>query len=124
MIMGAAAGLSILALGWIWFLAPDWFVHKYVRLYWTVLAVLALLMVVGCQPAHADPKVITLENCAKVETEVTHTNSGNGDRYAQTVRCIGDKDGEPKVKEPSSSTFFINPITGGNVCGGIPCLKN
>lgn len=53
--------------------------------------------------AHADPKVIILDNCSRVETSVSRNLTDSGERYTQTVKCYGDAQ-EPKVRD--NITYF------------------
>jgi hypothetical protein len=85
-----------------------------VRPWFAAAAVLAL-----ATAAQADSKTITVENCAKVEIEIIRVAALNGERYLQTVRCVGDDANQPKVKEPTSGTITIKPM-----CGGISCFQN
>lgn len=82
----------------------------------TFIAGAALLALSGA--AHAEPKtVVTLENCTRVETEIVRNVTSGGDRY--TVRCIGDKEGEPKIK--SEMTFSSTSSLTCSMWNGLPC---
>ena len=83
-----------------------------------ITAVTALLLVVAV-PASADDKPphlvsITLDNCAKVTTEVQKVDISKGTVWLQSVTCTGD-DSDPKVREPGIGFMTDSP------CSTSPC---
>ena len=79
-----------------------------------ITAVTALLLVVAV-PASADDKPphvvsITLDNCAKVTTEVQKVERSNGTVWLQSVTCTGDNS-DPKVREPDIGSITDSPVS-------------
>jgi len=83
-----------------------------------LLTTAALLLSLAAWPALAEdkppPPSITVDGCAKVETEVQKVERPNGTVWMQSVTCIGDS-ASPKVREPTA-----NLIIGGSGC--INCM--
>ena len=80
-----------------------------------LLTTAALLLSLAAWPALAEdkpppPPSITVDGCAKVETEVQKVKRPNGTVWLQSVTCIGDS-ASPKVREPTA-----NFIVGGSGC--------
>lgn len=55
------------------------------------------LVALSATQAIADPKIITVERCAKIEASIVHNVTNDGDRYSQTVKCIGAADADPHI---------------------------
>jgi hypothetical protein len=74
--------------------------------------VLAAAIIVLALPAMADdkspPPSITVDNCAKVQTEIQKVDRPNGTIWLQSVTCSGDAEA-PKVREQ---------CVAGVLCGG------
>jgi hypothetical protein len=85
------------------------------RLWYQIAA--ALLVAALPAAAHAEPKVITIDGCAKVEQEIRR----EGDRTAITVKCTGEAN-DPKVREEAKGLTGLPPnsLLFGN---GTACIR-
>lgn len=83
---------------------------------WIAAAVLAAALPAL---AHAEPKEVIIDNCAKISAEIMKA----GDRHTMTVKCTGEAN-DPKVRDggalpiTSGSSIVISPSVCANGHGG------
>ena len=67
----------------------------------------ALALALAASPVRADdkspPPSITLDNCAKTQTEVKKVDRPNGTVWLQSVTCTGDDAAPEEVRKPITS---------------------